>query len=176
MVLSKIHRVLGEVTDADELARLQILPSPIFDKIARLAADATGRECARVMVNLKDRQFTIGIYGEDGWSERTLPTDQDFSRAPKFVDVPVGSAYWDVVAKASEIDGRKFTPDRLSFVALGPENERFGSLIVYDFGKTGALSEVVQQQLMLVAKLASHLIQLATSLQLMKLDLDELLG
>lgn len=176
MALSKIHSVLGEVTDADELARLQIMPSPIFDKIAKLAAHVTGRECARIVLNIKERQFAIGIYGEDGWSERTMPTDRDFSRDPKFMDIPDGSEFWGVVVKAQESEGRKFNPDRLSFVSLGPENGRFGSLIVYDFDKKGALSELAQQELMLVAKLASHLIQLKTSVQIMKLDLDNLLG
>ena len=175
MVTRKFHEVLGQLDDAADLANLAISPSPIFDKLAKLACHLTSRSDARVLLNLRDRQVAIGSHGDPDWIARNISFARDGRQYPAFVDVPNGESYFGAQVDPIVVDGEVFAPSCLCLVALGAEGERYGSIVVFDFEKKGELPVEVRSQFLLLGQLVSHLIEVTSSLNILKMDLDQLL-
>lgn len=175
MARTRIDHILGEISDANELAALDISASAIFDKVARLAAHLADRSEARVVLVLRDQYFSIGQHGDSGWFSNTWGRSVDLKIFPPLLDIPDGDAFFGVQTERVFIDGKEFKPSCMTFVGLGTDGARYGALLVFDFEKKGALSPEVKDELMLVGKLVSHLIEVNSSIRMLKRDLDQLL-
>ncbi|WIV50529.1 hypothetical protein QQG91_12760 [Marivivens sp. LCG002] len=169
------HQVLGQLEDEADLANLAMSPSPIFDKLAKLACHLASRSDARVFLNLRDKQVAIGSHGDPDWIARNAPIAQDGRQYPAFVDIPDGENYFGSQVEPVVVDGEVFAPSCLCLVGLGAEGARYGSIVVFDFEKKGAIPYEVQQELLLLGRLVSHLIEVSSSLNILKMDLDRLL-
>lgn len=175
MVRGRFHKVLGQLDDEADLANLAISPSPIFDKLAKLACHLASRSDARVVLNLRDKQVAIGSHGDPDWIARNVPFARDGRQYPAFVDIPDGEACFGLQVEPVVLGGEAFAPSCLCLVALGTESARYGSIVVFDFEKKGELPVEVQQELLLLGQLVSHLIEVTSSLNILKMDLDLLL-
>ena len=175
MAPTRIDQILGEISDAKDLKALDISAGAIFDKVAKLAAHLADRAEACIVLVLRDRYFPIGRHGDSGWFKKIQAPSRDINSLPSLLDVPDGDAFFGIEGEHIYDDGKEFKPSSMTFVALGSEGARFGALLVFDFEKKGALSPEVKDELMLVGQLVSHLIEVNSSMRMLKMDLDQLL-
>lgn len=139
----------------------------IFQKVADIGRQITGRSLTALVISSGDQSFQVGPGGQS--PDEILSQDQlDDLLTADFVDLPDASA----ALTPSECSGLSAQPLRgLTLVGIHHGNTRIGALIAADRRQSGPLTSRQGRELRLLATLTSELIEYRTDLDSLASDL-----
>lgn len=173
---STLSQLFEAAPGIDDIRQYNIVANPIFDKLASLASHLSQRCGSFVFITLKSGIFVLGRHGP--------LMGKDINRYPdlrgqvvaelEILEFPDPTALF--AKYAVEVDNKPFEPKSFCYVALKQRSITYGGICVFDFQKAVFLSEEVKQELLELARLTEHLVDLYASMRLLQTDLSELTG
>lgn len=171
MSQASLREILGSDDDTALPGLLDLVSSPIFDDLAKLGSQVSGRSEFLICLNLREAGLILGSNVE---TYRFIP----MSAMPSQINLPYFEAFDGAcdpeIEQTSLKTGREIAAVTIARMTHGAEV--IGFVCAYEPKEKGLLAPAQKSSFLKIVRLASHLIEMRSAVHLLVRDAQAVLG